>query len=236
MSAPFPHPLILGHRGAPADAPENTLRSFALALEQGADGVELDVQRAADGVPVVIHDPTLDRTTRAHGQVAAHPWSALERLTLAHLPSLEQAAAWAAAAGAWLNVEIKAERVEEATVRVLRAAGLLPRTVISSFDPRIVRRVGEVEPDVLRFLLTDSWDEEVLATVADCGAQGVCLRVDAAHHLALEVLRNEDLPVIVWTVDDPARIRELLAWGVAGIITNHPRLAAQVRREPVSRT
>jgi glycerophosphoryl diester phosphodiesterase len=207
MSAPFPHPLILGHRGAPADAPENTLRSFALAMEQGADGVELDVQRSADGVPVVLHDPTLDRTTGAHGQVAAHPWSALERLTLAHVPSLEQAAAWAAAAGAWLNVEIKAERVEAATVEVLRATaervevatvqvlrstGLLPRTVISSFDPRIVRRVGEVEPDVLRFLLTDSWDEEVLSTVADCGAQADPLRVDAAHHLALEVLRRED--------------------------------------------
>ena len=55
-------PLIIGHRGASADAPENTLAAFALALEQGADGIELDVQLCADGVPVVMHDDTVDRT------------------------------------------------------------------------------------------------------------------------------------------------------------------------------
>ena len=65
MHNPFPRPLILGHRGAPYDAPENTLASFARALEQGADGVELDVRRARDGVPVIIHDETLDRTSGA---------------------------------------------------------------------------------------------------------------------------------------------------------------------------
>src|SRR5687768_8195818 len=115
MHNPFPRPLILGHRGAPYDAPENTLASFARALEQGADGVELDVRRARDGVPVIIHDETLDRTSGARGRVADLDWPAIERLTTAGLPSLEQAAGWAAASGAWLNVEIKTPRVEAAT-------------------------------------------------------------------------------------------------------------------------
>ena len=231
MHNPFPHPLVLGHRGAPYDAPENTLRSFASAREQGADGVELDVQRARDGVPVVIHDETLERTLGVRGRVAEHEWPALERLTSAQLPSLEQAANWAAACGAWLNVEIKSPGVEGATLEVLRATGLLERTFVSSFDPAVVAELGRIAPDVLRFLVTEDWDEAAQNALAECDAHGVCLHVDAATALNLEVLHNDALPVVVWTVDTPARIRELLEAGVAGIITNRPRVAVQTRRE-----
>jgi glycerophosphoryl diester phosphodiesterase len=233
MHNPFPRTLILGHRGAPFDAPENTLRSFALALEQGADGVELDVQRARDGVPVVVHDETLDRTSSGRGRVADHDWPALARLTGAELPSLEQAAAWAAASGAWLNVEIKARRVEEATLQVLRAARLTERVFVSSFDPAVVAEFARTAPEMLRFLLVEAWDEAAQEAVAESDAQGVCLHVDAASPLTLEVLHNDALPVVVWTVDAPSRIRDLLDAGVAAIITNRPRVAAQVRREVV---
>jgi glycerophosphoryl diester phosphodiesterase len=233
MQDPFHRPLILGHRGAPFDAPENTLRSFARALEQGADGVELDVRRARDGVPVVIHDDTLDRTTPARGRVADHAWPALERLTGAELPSLQQAAAWAAASGAWLNVEIKSPGVEAATLAVLRETKLLDRAILSSFHPQVVAEVGRSAPEARRYLLTEEWDEAAQEAVAQSGAQGVCLRVDAATPLALEVLRNDGLPVVVWTVDAPARIRELLLAGVAAIITNRPRVAAEVRAETI---
>jgi glycerophosphoryl diester phosphodiesterase len=231
MHNPFPHPLILGHRGSPYEAPENTLASFARAVEQGADGVELDVQRARDGVPVVVHDDTLERTLGVRGRVAEHEWPALERLSTARLPSLQQAAAWAAASGAWLNVEIKAQRVEAATLDVLRETRLLERTFVSSFDPAIVEEVGRIAPEVLRFLLTEEWDEAAQNALAESDAQGVCLHVDAATPLNLEVLHNDALPVVVWTVDAPTRIRELLEAGVAGIITNRPRVGAEVRRE-----
>jgi glycerophosphoryl diester phosphodiesterase len=233
MHNPFPRTLILGHRGAPNEAPENTLASFARALEQGADGVELDVRRARDGVPVVIHDDALERTSGIRGRVADLEWPALARLTGATLPSLEQAAAWAAASGAWLNVEIKAPRVEEATLEVLRTAGLVERSFVSSFDPAIVAEVGRLEPSLLRFLLTEAWDEAAQNAVAESDAHGVCLHIDAATPLTLEVLRNDALPVVIWTVDTPSRIRELLEAGVAALITNRPRVAAEVRREVV---
>src|SRR5436853_1370309 len=77
----YPHvPLVLGHRGASGYAPENTLSAFNLAMDQGADGVELDVTLSADGVPVVIHDDTLDRTTSGHGPVGALTLAQLKRL------------------------------------------------------------------------------------------------------------------------------------------------------------
>lgn len=231
MSNPFPHPLILGHRGAPAEAPENTLASFARALAHGADGVELDVQLSRDGVPVVIHDATLDRTTPARGAVAAHDWPALERLTGATLPSLQQAAAWASGAGAWLNVEIKAPAAAAATLRTLQETGLLGRTLLSSFDAHTVAEVGRIEPAALRFLLAERWTDSVHDELLRCDAQGVCLRVDAADALTLEVLRNENLPVVVWTVNDRARMRDLLRAGVAALITDHPAEGVAARRE-----
>lgn len=228
-SHPFARPLVLGHRGSPFHATENTLASFASALEQGADGVELDVRRAHDGVPVVIHDETLDRTMPVKGRVVDFPWPAIQRLTNAALPSLEQVAAWAAASGAFLNVEIKSRDVEAATVEILTGVGVLERSLISSFDPDIVAEVGRLAPDSRRYLLTEAWDEVAQEAVASSGALGICLHVSAAVPLVLEVLRNEDLPVIVWTVDSPDRMRELFLSGVAGIITNRPLVAAEVR-------
>lgn len=231
MKTPIPRPLILGHRGSPLEAPENTLRSFALARQHGADGVELDVHLARDGTPVIIHDSLLDRTTQAWGAVAGFDWPALQQLTGAQLPSLEQAAAWAAAASAWMNVEIKVIGAERATVDVLRRIGGLDRIIFSSFDPDSVASVLRFAPDARCFLLLNAWDAEAARAVAESGAQGVCLRVDAATPLNLEVLRNEDLPVIVWTVDERQRMLEILRADVAGLITNRPALGVAVRRE-----
>jgi glycerophosphoryl diester phosphodiesterase len=225
-------PLILGHRGAPLEAPENTLAAFRLAVEQGADGVELDVQRSRDGVPVVIHDETLERTVGVPGAVADLSWAELARLgDGAAVPSLERALEWAAGAGAWVNVEIKAPGVEEETLAAVARTGMRRRVIVSSFDAAIVRRVGERAPDVHLYLLSEEWDGTLPRRAAECGARGVCLGVDAATPAALERLAAESLPVVVWTVDDEGRMRALLRGGVAGLITNRPAVAAQVRRE-----
>src|SRR5690606_10600156 len=129
-----------------------------LALASGADGVEIDVQRSRDGVPVVIHDDDLARTTGTHGRVAHLDWTAIARLTHGLVPSFEQVAAWAAASGAWLNVELKAAGVEVAVLERIAATGLGERTIISSFDPAIVRRAGEVDAGIRRYLLANRWN------------------------------------------------------------------------------
>lgn len=230
MANPFPRLLLLGHRGAPEEALENTLESLARALRDGADGVELDVRAAADGTPVVIHDATLERTYGIGGTIAELPWPALQRLTGARLPSLQQAAAWAASSGAWLNVELKEPGVEAATLQLLAEHELLERTFLSSFIPEVVARVGAVEPRARRFFLTERWDDAARQGLVQSGASGVCLRSDAASALSLDVLRQEGLPVVVWTVDHPPRMKELARAGVAAIITNRPALAVATLR------
>lgn len=225
--------LILGHRGAPLERPENTLGGFRTAVEAGADGVELDVQRSADDVPVVIHDPTLDRTTDGSGEVRAHPWSDLSARCAGPgepLRRLEEVAGWAADAGAWLNVELKAEGTEAAALAALEHAGVLDRTLVSSFLPEVVMEVGKLAPGVRRALVTESWDATVAGLTRDSGAGGVCIHRGLATPELLKKLAAAGLSTVVWTVDDPAEIRDLLRAGVAGIITNDPRRAVEIRR------
>jgi glycerophosphoryl diester phosphodiesterase len=226
-------PLVLGHRGAPLEAPENTMRGFRLALAHGADGVELDVQPAADGTPVVIHDLSLDRTTDRTGAVASLSWPdiALARAGGEPVPRLPEAAAWAGESGAWVNVEIKSPGAEAASVAAMEAAGVMERTVFSSFVPGVIARLGRVAPHAVRYLLTERWDDEVRRTVQELGAHGVCPHHSIATPALLAELREAELGVVVWTVDDPGRIRELVRAGVHAVITNRPELGVAVLRE-----
>ena len=229
MKRSLPRQLILGHRGSPRELAENTLASLARAVQCGADGVELDVQRSRDGIPAIIHDDSLERTMSAKGVVSALDWPAIERLTNARVPSFQQAAAWAAASGAWLNVELKAAEVEKAVVDLLEEMNLVERTIISSFHPAIVRRVGNHSDDIRRFLLSERWNAAAEERFLEADAEGLCLRIDAADDLILEELSARSIPVIVWTVNTPADVRRLLQAGVAGIISDFPEMAAQER-------
>jgi glycerophosphoryl diester phosphodiesterase len=208
------------------------MRAFRLALEQGADGIEFDVQPRADGVPVVIHDETVDRTTSGSGAVAAMSWRELAALDAGGgegIPSLEDVVAWAARSGAWLNVELKAPGAEAASLEILRRHGLLERTIVSSFDAEIVAEVGRLDGGVRRFYLTERWDAAARAARAACGAGGVCIEGRAATQPVLRELAAAGLPVVVWTVDDPGRIAALLRAGVTAVISNHPGRVASVR-------
>ena len=225
-------PLVLGHRGAPRAAPENTLRAFQLAMELGADGVELDVQPSADGVPVVLHDDTLDRTTDGSGDVSTLPWARIAeaRAEGEPVPRLEQVVEWAADVGAFLNVELKRPGAEAAAVELIARAGLRKRTIFSSFVGPCVAAVRRLDPEAEAYLLLDGRASSGLAAARQLRASGVCLSGRRATPAVLAECRRLGLPVIVWTVDQQPRIRGLLAEGVRGIITNLPGLAAEVRR------
>lgn len=205
------------------------MAGFALALAAGADGVELDVQLSADGVPVVIHDETLDRTTGVRGRVAELPWRRISEVRAGGepIPSLEQAAAWALASGAWLNVEIKAAGAAKATLAALEGIGLTERVIVSSFHASVIEDVGRLNADLPRYLLLERWDVPSRRAVAASGAGGVCLRVDAASQAALAEIAGAGLPVVVWTVDDPDHLAELIRSGVRAVITNRPGLATR---------
>jgi glycerophosphoryl diester phosphodiesterase len=233
-------PRVLGHRGASADAPENTLAAFRLARAQGADGVELDVWRCRSGEVVVVHDPDLRR-------VAGSPLR-VERATLAELrahdvgawkgevfrgeriPTLSEALA--ALPGAFVNVELKSEggrdlRLARAAARAIEAAGAAGRVVVSSFDYRLLVAFRLAAPAVPVGLLFDAETPGRIATWLGLRLLGAAAvhpgrrEVTAARAAAW---RARGLDVNVWTVDDPEEARRLAALGAAAIITNVPAL------------
>lgn len=239
-------PLVLGHRGASDDAPENTLAAFRLAIEQGADGVELDVWRCGSGEVVVAHDEDARR-------VAGSPLRVPDA-TLAELRALD-VGAWKgprfrgeriprllevleALPGAVVNVELKSRgrdlRLAEAVARDLARAAAQGRVIVSSFDFRLVSAFRLAAPEVPVGLLFDGDHPWRLRT-----AVAARLLHAAAVHPARELIapervarwRRRGLGVNVWTVDAPADIERLVGLGVDAIITNLPgRTRDLVRR------
>ncbi len=222
------HPLILGHRGASADAPENTLAAFALALEQNADGIELDVHLSADGVPVVIHDDTVDRTTDGEGRVADLSLAELRRLTIpgGHtIPTLDEVFETFGRRTLY-NVELKGLRIDDgglsaAVANAIEGHQVGERVLISAFSPFFVRQARRHLPRAVPVAhLRERRSTRVFHRFVRAEAD------HPAHTLVDESLmewaRREKVRVNVWTVDDPAEARRLLRLGVHGIITNRP--------------
>lgn len=231
---------VWGHRGASADAPENTLPAFELAARQGAHGVELDVQRSCDGVVVVVHDETVDRTTEAAGRVVD---LAADRLEALGIPTLAQVLDLLAPTGLRVNVELKngiepypgLEEDVEAVVAASRMADEAPeRVVYSSFNHRSLLRLHELGTRVPLGVLHVEAMVRPWEYSASFGAR-------ALHPMAAAVLPDEvdqahaaGMTVHVWTVDDPRAVRQLAAWGVDAVITNRPTVALSALEEPGS--
>lgn len=222
--------LVIAHRGASARAPENTLEAFELAVNLGADGIELDVRRTADGHAVVHHDAHL-----ADGRLIA----ATRR---AELPSYvaDLAAALNACGGAFVNIEIKNDRsdadydpelaaVTDVIAEIERRNDPLARWLISSFDRATVDEMRRRLPGARTALLT--------AGDAAAGLEMAARHGHGAWHphfldldaVLLRRAHSMGIAVNVWTCDDPATQSNLIAIGVDGICTNVPDVALGIR-------
>ncbi len=230
-------PLVLGHRGASADAPENTIAAFRLAMEQGADGVELDVWRCASGEVVVVHDEDAARVAGVPLAVPDAPLAALrtldvgawkgERFRGARIPLLEEALE--ALPGAVVNVELKSRgrdvRLAEAAARVVLRAGAPARVVVSSFDWRLLGAFRVAAPAVPAGLLFDGerpWRLRTWLALRLLAPSAVHPDRALATDGRVRGWAARGLAVNVWTVDDPAEAGRLAALGAAALITNVP--------------
>ena len=228
---PAHRPWVIAHRGASAAFPENTVEAFRAAAAMGADAVELDVRRTADGQPVVHHDPLVPGL----GPIVSLTAAELRRHA-AWLPSLEEALE--ACAGLWVDVEVKnspadpdwdpADRLVERVVTWLAAHVGRREILLSSFNPPTLARARELAPGLPTGCLIDhpgSPGEEA-ATAAQGGHRlllppAAALAGDAARDWA-GAAREASLLLVAWTVDDPGEACRLAAAGIAGLITNRP--------------
>jgi len=217
-------PPVIGHRGACAHAPENTLASFAKAADLGCRMVEFDVRLSADGVPVVFHDDNLERCTAGRGPVRAHTLAQLARLGVA---TLDEVLALCHARNLAVNIEVKPDPgTGAATTRAaLDLAGKVwhgPAPLVSSFDPEALAAARNIRPDWPRGLLFER-------VPADWPRLAELYRASAihAHHRALPAplvaaIKARGLAVLAYTVNRPGRAKTLWRRGVDAVFCDAP--------------
>ncbi len=247
-----PTPLILGHRGASAVAPENTLGAFARAMQEGADGVEFDVRLSRDGVPVVIHDDNLKRTGLTSGRVNQLTAAELQKIDVGKwftnkeggssqyltekIPTLAQVYGSFSSNNGLLYVELKCDPSESATlarevVQTTQQAQFSDRVVILSFDLPAILTIKEIDPGIRTAALFEPRFRQpsiALRKVKMIEIARRHLADELALHYTLAVPRLVEealaigLATVVWTVDDPLWIERARSMGIKALITNDP--------------
>lgn len=232
-------PLVIAHRGACRYAPENTLAAFRLAADQGAPAIELDAKLSADGVVVVIHDATVDRTTNGRGAVSSLSHSRLKSLDAGGffgpqfagepIPTLEEVFD-AVGRRLLINVELTnyaspADRLVEKVVELVRSFHLEERVLFSSFQPVNLFTARRLIPEVPRAILAlpgrkGWWARSFL--MRSIAPQAVNPYFTDVSPAFVERQHASDRKVNVWTVNDPADLERLIACGVDGLITDDP--------------
>ena len=258
-------PLVIGHRGAAAVAPENTLVSFERALADGADGVEFDVRLARDRVPVVIHDATLRRTALRRGMVAgfsstelaqmdAGVWFNLRRPRRARaeyagaaIPTLASVFELMKRRDALLYVEMKCGPRDRAPLaaevaRLVRAHSLARRVVVESFDLPAIVEIKRLDAGLRTAALFDRRlsrpapsARRMITRAVECGAEEVALHHSLATARTVREAALRGLETVVWTADNPAWVSRAMLSNVRAVITNDPARLCARRAELAGR-
>jgi glycerophosphoryl diester phosphodiesterase len=249
-------PRVFAHRGGCALAPENTLAAFELGLRAGADGVELDVHLSADGVPVVVHDPTLDRTTDATGPVAARTAAELARVDAGWhfpggrgdfpfrgqglgIPTLRDVLLRHRGVPVIIEMKLDSEAMGRRVADDIRAAGADASVCAAGYGRSSADAVRRALPQAatsachaeVRLAVYRSWGGWPVQRPPFGGYQ-VPEHAGRIRIVSPRFIRHAHaagLEVQVWTVDAEADMQRLLGWGVDALISNRPDLAATVR-------
>src|SRR5689334_3590147 len=240
-------PLIIGHRGASAVAPENTMAAFREAIAAGADGIEFDVRLSRDGVPVVIHDSTLRRTGGVNKRVADLSLEELGKIDVGSwfksgsfagetVPSLAELFALFQTNDRSLYLEMKCDSpaeyrpLAEACCRMIDDYSFKERVVVECFHLPALEVLKEIDPEIKTAALFDRVfvDQSIVTRAIEIGAMAVALHHRLGRKALVEKSKRAGLHVAVWTVDDPIWIDRARAIGIDALITNDPARMLQL--------
>ncbi len=214
-------PLLLGHRGARREAPENTLEAFDLCLRHGCDGFEFDVRLCGDGQAVICHDP------KVRGRVVAKmPFKSLEA------PSLEDVLA-RFASRCFLDIELKVSGLESTTAELLRRHAPRGGYCVSSFLPQVIEKLYAIDRTLNLGLICDS--RRQLAGWTGTPAQALFLERALCSAATVEALKRAGKQVFVWTVNRPNEMRVFAELGLDGIISDDTALLVKTLRGEADR-
>ena len=236
--------LIVGHRGAMAYAPENTLISFEEAIRRGADHVEMDVQLSKDSEVVIMHDTSVDRTTDGSGLIRELNWKKIRTMDAGiwygteyinqHIPSLKEAIArfrnrkTSRRHPVGFIVELKTVRgsggsLADAVVKILHDEEFTDRAIVISFDTVALQEVRAASKQLATGLLySEEGDESRITQAHDIGASALCPRKSSVTARSVSAAHRANLAVNVWTANTKNEMKRMLACGVDAVTTNFP--------------
>ncbi len=259
-------PLIIAHRGASALAPENTLAAFKQAIDDGAEGIEFDVRLSRDGVPVVIHDSTIERTGRKRGRVSELTAAELGDLDVGswfnerypdlsdtffptqRVSTLEDVLEFLSDFSGLIYVELKCKDSEviessEAVCRTITASHLLPQIIVKSFKLGVIPTIKSLCPGVTTAalfapkIMTILRKEKHLIKIAEeFGADQISMHYSLITRKLMKRIEKREIPVTIWTADNPRWIKRGIKLGLRAIITNDPSRLLAKRHEILKRT
>jgi glycerophosphoryl diester phosphodiesterase len=234
------HSMIIAHRGASADAPENTLAALELAIKQGADWVEIDVQETREGEVVVIHDSDLKKIGGSGLKVFESSLAELQSVDIGswkdpsfsdqRIPTLQQVLALCKNR---INIVIELKyygqeaRLEERVANLVEAADMQDQIAVMSLNYPAVQKMKSIRPDWSVGLLASVTIGDITRLEADFFA----INATFANRAFIRNIHKRNRKVMVWTVNDPISISAMMSKGVDGIITDKPLLASTIRQE-----
>lgn len=237
---------IYAHRGASGYAPENTLEAFKLAIKQGAEGIELDVQLTKDGEVVVIHDETIDRVSNKTGFVKDYTLVELREFSFDNniegykntkIPTLKEVLELLKPTNLMLNIELKTsiiwyENIEEKVLKLVYDADMSDRVIYSSFNHYSIKKIKNLDEKANTALL---FGDVVLDTVNYIKNANIPAIHPPVYHLKMDNFLDEyinaGLDIRVWTVNNPDDMQWLINKNIDAIITNYPDIALKKRGE-----
>jgi len=227
-------PLAISHRACQGHAPENTLAGMLAALAFGVDAIEIDVQTSRDGVPVLVHDETVGRTTGGTGRVNDLTLAELRALDAGRgfdgrfagerIPTLAEALE-TTRGRCLLVIEVKQRGIEREVADVVRRLDAVADSMVWSFHAEVVGAIRVALPEVPAARLwagREGDPAEVLGATVRCGAQAVSVHHAAVSEALVRGARLRGLSVFTWTADTPEDQTRVAACGVAGVCTNYP--------------
>ena len=227
---------VVGHRGAPAQAPENTLLSFQRAIAIGVDWIEFDLRRTRDGVLVVIHDDTVDRTTDGRGKVGELTLNELRQLDAGvgqKIPSLRQVIGLARGR-VKMDMEIKEAGIEGDVVDAIRDSGIMEQCMVSSFIRDSIKKVKELDPRIETAAIMDKMPRDVEGCLDSLFNDVNTRTIMVSKKIALEPFVGEarrlGLRVGIWNADTPAEIERYAAMDPRYLCSNYPERLVEFRQ------
>ncbi len=220
------------HRGAMAYAPQNTIKAFKLAVEMGADMVELDAHRTADGIVIVNHDTRFNKTTPKAGKITGLKYCEVEKLKFEgqNIPKLEEVIQLCKESNIGIDIECKQGSAIEKVVDLVKKYDFIDQTLITQFNPYVLKKSRSLEPAIeTGFLTLPVLYPRKFKRASNIGATAIVPNIKQVNKRFMKKAERNNLKVIVWTVNEENDMKKLIDLGVDGIITNKPDLLAKIK-------